>query len=293
LGGVILRYATAQPLTILQSAEETHYFFFAVEGVRPEYAFETVGLPGLAGETGESLSLAQGLLIRPQPGLERSFSFTTPDGRGVRITTLARHEAEHAWQGSAWNAERLVISEADVFFAEGGVDLRTEEPETTLAVFPALQALPQPRGLAVTRMNSPAGAAFSSFHLAAAAHSPAFHLEPCSEHKYLLSFPPDLLEGLEDAFLHIEYAGDTCGAFINGRLVADNYNNGTPWRIGLKRFLPELLAHGLLLKFRPLSRGTVKNISSPMASRAVFEGEQLFKLKDIRLLPEYALRLVD
>jgi hypothetical protein len=170
------------------------------------------------------------------------------------------------------------------------VELPSGAAETTIAGVPPAGAVVPPRR-SVTRLEAPSTAAYASFSLSVLPHSPAFHSQQCSEFKYLLTFPPDLMDGLEDVYLHIEYDGDTCGAYLNGRLAADNYNNGTPWRIGLKRFLPELLQHGLLLYFRPLEQGAVKNISSPMASRAVFEGEQLFRLKDIRLVPEYALRL--
>jgi len=292
LAGTRLRYATAQPLTVLHTPQEAHYFFFAVEGVPAEYAFDRLSPQDLYAEPGEVTALEGLLLVRPQPGLERSFAFTSSAGHSVRITTLTRQQAECAWRGPAWGAERLLVSNADMFFVDGGVELRlASAAETTLAVFPSLDALPHRRGVSVTRLESLPTAAYASFRLGVPPRSPAFHLEQCAEHKFLLRFAPDLMDGLEDVYLHIEYDGDTCGVYINGRLVADNYNNGTPWLIGLKRFLPELLQHGLLLNFRPLVKGTVKNISSPMASRAVFEGEQLFKLKEIRLAPEYALRL--
>ena len=92
------------------------------------------------------------------------------------------------------------------------------------------------------------------------------------------------------SFLKVVYAADTGAAFIDGELVADNYNNGTPWVIGLKRFVPEILEHGLTLKFRPLRKGVLKNTSSAMAARLVFEGNELLQVDSIDISPEYVFR---
>lgn len=284
-----LRYATAQPLTVLETTHETHYFFFAVEGIPAEYAFEAGTLEDLHGDTGEIRSQFGLLILQVEPGLSGSFTFTGAGGRQVRFTTLTRLQAENAWRGPAWGAERLVVSSADLFFKDGGLELRSIGVEkAALNIFPAVdQALQVPRGC-LESLPADLGSAFT---LSAPPRSPIVQVEQVMPTRYHLAFSPDLADGVSDVFLQIEYDGDTCGAYIDGRLVADNYNNGTPWMIGLKRFIPQIIEHGLVLVFRPLNRGALKNISSPMASRAVFEGEQLFELKKVSLLPEYALRL--
>jgi hypothetical protein len=289
ISGVRLRYATAQPLTLLRTPSEVHYFFFAVEGLPAEYAFEAATLTDLRGDTGLVSQSGEALIFQVEPGLERSFSFRSRAGQLVRFTTLTRSQAEHAWRGHAWDQERLVISTADAFFVDEGIELRLlGQAEATVTIFPALEALPQVCGAALARLSAPQG---SAYKLSAPSRQPVVSVEPRGAYKFHLSFPADLMEHLSDAYLHIEYEGDTSGAFIDGRLVADNYNNGTPWLIGLKRFFPGLLQPGLVLRFRPLTQGALKNISSPMASRVILEGEQLFKLKQITLLPEYAIRL--
>ena len=287
--GTCLRYATAQPLTVLETPQEAHYFFFAVEGIPAEYAFEAGTLDGLEGDTGEVRHQAGLLVFQVEPGLEGSFSFTTAVGRRVRFTTLTRAQAEQAWRGPVWGAQRLLVSTADLFFKDGGLELRPIGTEAvTLTVFPAVGlALQVPGG----SLEPQAAALGSAFSLSVPSRQPSVQVEQVMPARYYLTFTPDLADGISDAFLQIEYDGDTCGAYIDGQLVADNYNNGTPWLIGLKRFIPQVIEHGLVLAFRPLNRGTLKNISSPMASRAVFEGEQLFELKKVSLLPEYAVRL--
>jgi hypothetical protein len=289
VGGAFLLYAATQPLTVLVTPEEIHYFFFAVDHVPAEYAFDAGSLSDLQGVQGEMIAEQGALIFQVQPGLENSLTFRGAGGQAVRLTTLTRLEAERAWRGHAWGQERLVVSEADIFFADDGVELRLAgKPQAAAAIFPALERLPQVFGAAVEQQSQ---SYRSVLELSAPARQPVYRLEQRSETKFLLTFEPGLLDGLSDVYLQVAYDGDTCGAFIAGQLVADHYNNGAPWLIGLKRFVPEILRSGLVLSFRPLSRGGLKNISSPMASRAVFEGELLFKLKQVALIPEYAIRL--
>ncbi len=91
--------------------------------------------------------------------------------------------------------------------------------------------------------------------------------------------------------MNVDYPGDVAEAYINGRLVADHYSNGTPWVIGLKRFWPEIREYGLLLRFRPLRKGQIKNISNAMAARMDFEGEERLEIHKITFTPEYGMRL--
>jgi hypothetical protein len=287
--GAQLRFATAQPLTILKTDSYTHYFFFETPGIQPQYAFAAASLADLQGDFQTQSQAGDLIVLNVQPGLGRSFSFRAANGKTVRVTTLTRPEAEHAWRGAAWDQERLVISEADVFFVDGRIELRSlGQNSTEVTVFPPVSALKQSAGTLQPILN---GAHSTSFMVTRLPHHSQLDIEQRTETKYILSFTDDLMTGVNDVFLQVVYEGDTAGAYINGRLVADHYNNGTPWLIGLKRFFPEILEHGLVLKFRPLNKGAVKNISSPMASRAVFEGEQLLKLKEIKLIPEYAVRL--
>jgi hypothetical protein len=41
-----------------------------------------------------------------------------------------------------------------------------------------------------------------------------------------------LPEGLREGWLEVRYTGDVARAYVNGRLVADNFYNGKPWDIG-------------------------------------------------------------
>lgn len=288
LDGLRLESATAQPLTMLRRVGETHYFFFAPEDIPPQYVFETAALQSIRGDFTQVQDGSRSV-IHVEPGAERSFNLLAPDGSMVRITTLTRREAEHAWLGTAWGEQRLVISNADPLFIDGGVDLRiTGSPKVEAIVFPALQ---RPIAASVSRFSRRDFDHYTNFSLSTTPHSPPFTLTPRGNGKYYMEFTPETFAGVHDVFMKIDYTADTGAAFINGELVADHYNNGTPWIVGLKRFIPGLLAHGMTMKFRPLRKGVVKNTSSAMAARLAFEGEEVLRVDGIQLLSEYALRL--
>ena len=290
LEGSRLIYATVQPLTVLHTDVETHYFFFAPEGMAAEYCLAADTYGQLDGDAQISAEANGKVFLTVQPGAGRSFTLTTTEGSVVRVTTLTRGEAEHAWHGAAWGEERLIISNADLFFTGQAVQVRSHgESEITLTVFPAVTDWPlNVHGGALTVHQQ--GIA-SQLYLRAPARHPEIQLKDCGAGHFQIDLKPDVMSGLDDIFLQFDYEGDVGSLFLGGRLIADNYNNGTPWRVGLKRFLPQALANGLVLRFWPWQKGQMRNTSTPMSNRMEFDGEEIWRLKSFTVIPEYALRL--
>ncbi|RPH57608.1 MAG: beta-galactosidase, partial [Chloroflexi bacterium] len=251
LAGTRLVYATLQPLTVLHTDSGPHYFFFAPEGLTPEYCLAADSYSQLAGDAQIAAEVDGKVYLAVEPGAERSFTLTTLAGNTVRVTTLTRAEAEHAWRGAAWGCERLIISHADLFFSGQSVELRSQgAAEMALTVFPAVTDWPlNARGGVLTIEQR--GIA-SRLGVSVPARQPEIQLKDCGAGRFQIELAPDGMSGLNDIFLQFDYIGDVGSLFLAGGLIADNYNNGTPWRVGLKRFWPEALAQGLVARFWPL-----------------------------------------
>ncbi|HEU0293008.1 MAG TPA: beta-galactosidase [Anaerolineales bacterium] len=290
LAGVRLVYATAQPLTVLHTDDEVHYFFFAPEGMTPEYCLAVDSYSRLEGDAHIMAEVDGKVYVQVEPGAERSFTLTTGEAKTVRVTTLMRHEAEHAWRGVAWGSERLIISNADLFFRDHSVELRSEgESDISLTVFPTVTDWPlKAHGATLTIDQQEL---LSRLRVSIPARKPDIQLKDCGAGRFQLDLDPDGMSGLNDIFLQFDYIGDVGSLFLGGRLIADNFNNGTPWRVGLKRFWPEALAQGLVARFWPLRKGQMQNISTPMANRMEFEGEEILRLVSFTVIPEYVARL--
>ncbi len=290
LAGSRLIYATVQPLTILHTDAEIHYFFFAPEGMTAEYCLASDTYTGLHGDIEITTESAGKIYFIVEPGVQRSFTLATHEGKVVRVTTLTRSEAEHAWCGEAWGKERLILSGADLFFTGQAVEVRSKgKAEITLTVFPAVADWPlKTHGGALTVEQQGVS---SQLRLSAPVCNPDIKLNDRGAGRFQMDLSPDVMSGLNDIFLQFDYEGDVGSLFVNGRLIADNYNNGTPWRVGLKRFLTEALAHRLVVRFWPLRKGQMYNSSTPMSNRMEFEGEEFLRLKSFTVIPEYALRV--
>lgn len=289
LQGARLIYATAQPLTVIHKPDYSHYFYFAPEGIQPEFCFDQNTLSHLNGAMEQMEPNGQHLHIWPKIGRDHHFSCQTDTGRQVVVTTLTRQEAEYTWKGLAWGDERVIVCEAGLIFTEGGVQVNMwDTPEVSLTVFPPVKTAVGGKGAQVVHEATPFG---TRFHLHIPPQTIDLQIEACGDGKYMLKFPAETWRGVADIFLHIDYEGDIAMAFVEGRLIADHFCNGLPWIIGLKRFRPDL-EKGICLVFRPLRQGTVKNVSSNVAARFQFEGVEKLMIRAITALPQYSVRLM-
>jgi hypothetical protein len=57
-----------------------------------------------------------------------------------------------------------------------------------------------------------------------------------------------------DPILRVHYAGDVARFTLNGRLIDDNFYNGRPFDLGLRRFALEILNGDLRLEILPLRK---------------------------------------
>lgn len=289
LQGANLVYATAQPLTCIETGDSVHYFYFAPEGLAPEFCFDATTCANVVGNVESCETRDARFYIRPQCGPDTSFSLTAEGGARIVITTLTRTQAEHTWRGQAWSAERVIVCPAPLTFEQGGVRLRPlDTPNLKMTVFPPVIAGVHAQGAQLIAESDTHATRFT-------VNIPPRHvtlaIDDCGENKYRVQFPPDAWRGIGDLFLQIDYAGDMGMAFVDGEMIADHFCNGLPWDIGLKCFAAQVLEKGLVLVFRPLRHGIVKNVSSAAAARFEFQGDEKLVIRSITALPEYNVQL--
>lgn len=256
MDGQLLKYATAQPLMKISDKGAPHYFFFAPEGVKPEYVF------------------ADGKTFRPVPGLKSTFTY-----KGIKVTTLTRQQALNALKVNG----RLLIADATVLPREDGADLLCFGRNTvSYVVYPSKQGFKEQTAsvepVAPQFEVKKAGPRRMSVSFMAAAN--------CQQSTVNCQLPQ-----VQEYFLRINYVGDVAMAFMKGQLVQDEFYHGEPWTIGLKRYYNDLKTDPLTFYFRPLRADAPFLHDLPKQTVPDFKNGSVVEIKDVEVIPEYKFNI--
>ncbi|MGD0829393.1 MAG: beta-galactosidase, partial [Terracidiphilus sp.] len=313
LGGAgTLQYSTAQLLTCMEDPIESTYIFFAVDGLRPEFAFDAAGVASLSSSSGTISRTAASITVQdPEPGKETVLRVIGKNGRKVRILLLSEAQAEQVWRISCGGKDTLLLTAADVFAAEEGVHLRSVDPSLIAAsIF-----LPEGkegnssslwrewRGDVTARKIdfqwSSSREAQSRSQIRMAAHvegrdgpmpQAPDEAEYAGAAAWRLTIPAQSMKGLSDIFLRVRYAGDVARLSMDGRLLDDDFYNGRAWEIGMKRYLPESFGKKLEVSVLPLPQKAPIYLDA-RAWQAINAEKQTAKVIAVELLPEYEVIL--
>ena len=105
--------------------------------------------------------------------------------------------------------------------------------------------------------------------------------------KYALTLPDGYLDGLSNLYLKVDYSGDKAKVYFNNRLVADDFNSGASWEVGLNRLQFPLESQPLLLELYPLAENARIYFDDEAALNNAFNAS----LKKISLVPEHQIDL--
>lgn len=314
LGGVDLIYSTAQLFTRLN--DDGDYVFAAARGVAPEFAFKTADVAKIRVDRG-SIATEGGISFVRDIAPGASIELIAKDGRHTRILLLSADQAEHAWKVRTESGERLLITAQEVVAdGRGGVSLHSlGSPRFDFELLPALEQKPEaslplvetgagsyvataPERKLTLRVVAlkPAGIALPvrlgktmDWRARRVAQAPAED-ELSQAAEWNLVVPKDALTGLSNAFLSIRYQGDMARLARDGHLLDDDFFNGLDWQVGLKRYAATGSLDSLRLSILPLRRDAPVYFETP---RPIHYGRngQAIALEDVRLIPQYELRL--
>jgi hypothetical protein len=314
LGGVLLKYSTAQLLTSIRHRDADYYFFLALPGIPPEFCFDENTVASLQAETSDTSHVAGRIYVEKiVPGPDIALSVQSKAGKTTHIIVLSQPAARDLWKVSIAGQERIVLSSADVFSSEDTLYLRAGNVEQlSFSVFPALNSMPRAsvplRQIArdaffVTyAAEMPAKKLNIRWHkireagptppVRMGAHNAIAPKDADFQHAgvWRIMLPKDAMLGLSDIFLRINYTGDVARLYSGDRLLADNFYHGTPWDIGLKRLAPEIFGKTLDLKLMPLRKDAPIYIPQNLRPQFPPSGETA-EVSGITCVPEYEVRV--
>jgi hypothetical protein len=289
--GVLLKYATAQLLTRLQADGQSTVVFFAPEGITPEFALDRA--------TYHSLEITGGTLEEDETrgyvsvgtGQTCRIDITTNQGTTLHLLVLTQEQALACWKVDLWGAERLLFSDALPLTRDDELQLTWRGQESVeLAFYPPVSDELLPGSGEIIRVGD---GLLARYRLTVPEHKIELAIQTLSSTLLRVGIPASALQGVNDAYISIDYLGDVGHAYLDGRLINDHFANGLPWEIGLKRFVIPGEARELVLRISPLKRNSnaLSYFPTGMAFRPVVDGNVVSAVHAITALPEYHVTL--
>lgn len=269
LDGILLKSATVQPLAKITQKGITHYFFFAPDGLKPEYIFDKKTLKGGIKK------------LVPTPGLESTVKLQSVAGNEILITTLTRTQALNACKVNTGTEEKLLITSADILQENTEVRLQSIDSQIQVVIFPASPVASK------TSLRSNKQKYFSRISFTPKEITITPDIYTASDRRFQINLSKDSFKDVSDLILSIDYVGDTGAAFINGKMITDNFYNGTPWKIGLKRYADAIQKDGIYFYLQQLYGNATYLQDLPEDVKLDFSKGGICRLNGIQIIPEY------
>ena len=170
---------------------------------------------------------------------------------------LTREQAQSATRISLGDGDHLVLSSQEVYSDGRSMTLRAlAQPDFHFSVWPSL---PSTQGSSLRVEPQPDDGIFKTYRALGkprtvlASWTPEQSVKPKpislsdpatvpteeeieAAPRWQVRLPTDAFAGVSDLFLKVEYQGDIARLSAAGHLLTDDFYNGMPWCIGLKRF---------------------------------------------------------
>ena len=250
MDGVLLKWATAQPLMKINDNGTPHYFFSVHDGMTPEFVF------------------ANGLDKVVTPGFKSTFTVKGKKGK-IKITTLPYSVAKNAIKadGKLFISDALAVPEAG-----GKVKLYSMgNPTFDYIVYPSRQG-------------------FKTQTVSVDAVSPELVVDKSVPARMEVTFTEKAanLPQVNEYFLTVPYTGDIAMSFLDNTMVLDHFWQGMPWKIALNRFSDKMSAGKPLgFYFRPLREGAQFLHDIHAEDVPDFSNGPVLQIGDPVIVPEY------
>jgi beta-galactosidase len=319
MGGVMLKYSTAQLFTKLTSGKTITYFFVAIPGIAPQFALQESSAGNISIKSGSS-SMESGVryISGMVPGMDAAINMTSKSGGMVRIVLLSQERAESAWKAEMGGTEHLVFTSQQFYSDASHLYFQSVgSGRFSFQVTPKMMKTPQGTAPVVSGKTmgnvssfstsvrgEPLAVSFRQVREASVvppvASGPAFSwrkntvaLAPTEDAfhqaaEWKITVPKHFPESRGEVFLDVSYVGDIARLSSGGKLLEDDFYNGLPWRIGLKRFAGELAADSLRLEILPLRQDAPIYLEKKYWPVFPKSG-QVDELRTLKLVPEYQL----
>lgn len=256
VGGALLKWAAAQPITRLTVEGQPVHVFFAPDGMTPAFHFDRTTVKAVEGCETE----ISGDRLICCPAIDSSFLLRTGENE-VRVLLLSRDSANRFSHATIHGREVLFLSDAVPLWDGERLSIEMDGRPIRVLSYPA--GILEGEGKESLRMDIFEGYTFYS----PTTKIPELQPVEVGVGRYAVSIPTECLTGHKTVLLNVDYTGDIGHAFIDGEMISDNFCNGQPWAIRLDCWREALREHPLTLYIAPIREGAKVSVDSAMAAR--------------------------
>ena len=296
--GVVLSYATAEPICAVDDAGGRTVFFSETPGVAAQFA--------VAGE-------ASARSVSPSRGA--AFGIRGADGKTVQVVLLDDPDSLALWKGAFLGADRVFLTRAGLVL-DGDVARLTsgDRSSLTVGIYPAPEGLPGGERDGIFTPYAPDAPPPASFVVSLVKlrnAGPAREIPLGRISEPVATEPSDsdfekaavwsirLPKGLDmgaNPLLRIRYVGDVARLTLDGRLLVDDFYNGSPLDLGLRRYAPQIGDGGLQIAVLPLRKDAIagpnQRIFIADSAHPDFGGAaDIANVEGAEIVPSYEARL--
>ncbi|MES2777376.1 MAG: beta-galactosidase [Bacteroidota bacterium] len=313
LGAATLNYATAQPIAKIMEGNTLTVFFAKNTEESSEFAFDAKGIKlefsnGIVQKQGESI-----LISKLQTGMAAAFRLRDENNLSIQIVLLDEKTSLNLWKGQLAGKERIFITNSELTFNGNELELTDTNNKMEIGIYPSLQKSssgklkmaekkeglftvytittpkPAPLKLSLTKVADAGTLREIKMGKQKVAESPKD--SSFSEAGVWKMMLPQNSDRNRDVYLKLLYTGDVARAYANNHLLTDNFYNGKPFEIGLKRFSDEVYSKGITLKILPFQKDAPIYLQEN--ARLDFSGmNSILSLPNFELYEKYQVKLV-
>ena len=285
LEDIVMRYSTTQLITTLKHNETTYGFFFIPEGSFGEYSFKDKNIKDIFISNGTVERKKQEYSVTVDNKKNSIIEIKTNNGKSIVVYTLTREESLNFWKGEVFGRERVILSNGNLIASEDKLKITTAALEAVnLKLFPTVERALTIGGRELKRGTF--GDMFEAYDVNLKGETVEVNLDKISDSRAVLTFKEEDFSDAKEVYLRIDYSGDVGYAYIDGKLINDNFCNETLWEIGLKKFQKELLEKGMYLYIAPTKKGGIVKRDSAMAAVKETGVEETAVIKKITAVKE-------
>ncbi|RQO66112.1 hypothetical protein DBR43_28175 [Pedobacter sp. KBW06] len=279
VGGLLIKYVTAQPFARLVNGKHISLFFQELPGVQPQLAIDAKTIPLKKIRGWKTIALKNQLLLKSEG--QKDLSFSDKEGNTFTLIFLSRTQAENAWRIKLKGQAALMITSADVLAENNKITLQEINNKQfkwqvypkSLKAFSRYAAIPEKENVL-----------FDTYLLKTAPYVPEVGITYPKAKNALITLPLSFPENVSNVILKIDYLGGSCQLFQKGKLITDDLFNGTVWQIGLA----DILKNGALNLNIGNADDKVSGLPVDLLHEMKIKGSVF---KEIKALPQYQVTL--